>query len=407
MGVEENVPKLRFPQFTKCWENHKLGEIAKFSKGKGVSKNDITAEGVNECIRYGELYTRYAETIRVVFSKTNLAIESSVISEVNDVIIPASGESQIDIATASCVLKSGVILGGDLNIIKTDNNGVFLSYYLNNKKKKDIANLAQGISVVHLYSSQLSLLKLNLPEKEEQTKIASFLTAVDDKLQALKKKKELLEQYKKGMMQQLFSQEIRFKKDDGTNYPDWEDRKLRNTIEMIVDNRGKTPPTVEEGIPLIEVNSIGNINIEYSKVSKFVTVETYNKWFRKYLKDGDILFSTVGNTAICSYYRGKNKACIAQNIVGLRFKNDYSLFMYYLLIEEKNNSKFKQIQMGAVQPSIKVSQMIDLFFEIPSFEEQIKIANFLSAIDDKIAHCQSELDGLEQWKKGLLQQLFC
>lgn len=208
MGKQTNVPVLRFPAFKGEWENKKLGEVAKFSKGKGIYKSEIFSDGINECIRYGELYTRYGEVIDVVYSRTNVGLDKSVVSEVNDVIIPASGETQIDIATASCVIKSGIILGGDLNIIKTSNNGIFLSYYLNNKKKLDIANLAQGISVVHIYSSQLALLSLNFPSLTEQNKIANFLTAIDEKLQALKQKKNLLEQYKKGVMQKLFSQEF-------------------------------------------------------------------------------------------------------------------------------------------------------------------------------------------------------
>ena len=179
--VNNNTPTLRFPEFKEEWENTKLGKVAKFSKGKGISKSEISEYGINECIRYGELYTRYGEVIQDVFSKTNADINKSVVSEANDVIIPASGETQIDIATASCVMKSGVILGGDLNIIKTNKNGVFLSYYLNSKRKLDIANLAQGISVVHLYSSQLALLNLNFPTLPEQQKIATFLTAVDAK----------------------------------------------------------------------------------------------------------------------------------------------------------------------------------------------------------------------------------
>ena len=198
MSMEnKSKPNLRFPEFEAEWEKKKLGEVAKFSKGKGISKSDITEDGIYECVRYGELYTRYGEVIREVYSKTNFNIEKSVVSEENDVIIPASGETQIDIATASCVLKSGVILGGDLNIIKTNKNGVFLSYYLNNKRKLDIANLAQGISVVHLYASQLALLNLNFPSLTEQTKIASFLSSVDEKLNLLKEKKEELEEYKK------------------------------------------------------------------------------------------------------------------------------------------------------------------------------------------------------------------
>jgi type I restriction enzyme S subunit len=172
MDNQMNIPALRFPEFKGEWEKHNLGEIASFSKGKGISKADIVENGATECIRYGELYTTYGETIDDVKSRTNIDVNDLVLSESNDVIIPASGETQIDIATASCVLRGGIALGGDLNIIKTQNNGVFLSYYLNYKKKQEIASLAQGVSVVHLYSSQLSLLELNLPLRAEQDKIA-------------------------------------------------------------------------------------------------------------------------------------------------------------------------------------------------------------------------------------------
>lgn len=130
MEKKKNVPVLRFPEFSGEWEKKKLGEVAKFSKGKGISKADISEEGKLECIRYGELYTYYGEVIDKIRSKTNIDTKNLILSEANDVIIPASGETQIDISTASCVLKSGIALGGDLNIIKTVNNGVFLSYYL-------------------------------------------------------------------------------------------------------------------------------------------------------------------------------------------------------------------------------------------------------------------------------------
>ena len=186
------------------WEEKILGHIAKFLKGKGISKSDIAENGAYECIRYGQLYTYYGETIDSVISKTNVNKKDLIFSLANDVIIPASGETQIDIATASCVLRSGIALGGDLNIIRSENNGVFLSYYLNNKKKKDIASLAQGISVVHLYSSQLALLTLNLPCIAEQSKIANFLTAIDEKINQCINQVSKTEQYKKGLLQKMF-----------------------------------------------------------------------------------------------------------------------------------------------------------------------------------------------------------
>jgi type I restriction enzyme, S subunit len=202
----ERVPKFRFKEFENDgeWVEKKLGEIATFIKGKGISKSDIVENGILPCIRYGELYTYYNETIDVVKSFTNLSEDELVLSEGNDVIIPASGETQIDIATASCVLRSGIALGGDLNIIRSDIDGVFLSYYLNNAKKHEIAQLAQGISVVHLYSSQLQTLTISLPKKPEQQKIASCLSSLDALIAAQTEKIEQLKLHKKGLMQRLF-----------------------------------------------------------------------------------------------------------------------------------------------------------------------------------------------------------
>ena len=202
----EKAPKYQFPEFAGDgeWEEKTLGKIATFSKGKGISKSDIVEDGKLPCIRYGELYTHYKETISEIQSYTNLNPDDLVLSEANDVIIPASGETQIDIATASCVTKKGVALGGDLNIIKANVNGVFLSYYLNNSKKMEIARMAQGISVVHLYANQLKTLILNLPKPEEQQKIAACLSSLDASIAAQAEKIEQLQQHKKGLMQGLF-----------------------------------------------------------------------------------------------------------------------------------------------------------------------------------------------------------
>jgi len=186
------------------WEKKKLGEIAKFSKGKGISKAEISEDGEYECIRYGELYTHYGETIIEIQSRTDLKEKELVFSENNDVIIPASGESQIDIAKASCVLKSGVALGGDINIIKGEFDGIFLSYYLNHKKRNEIATLAQGVSVVHLYSSQLSTLELQLPSLKEQNLISKFISVIENKINRTENQIQQTQEWKKGLLQRMF-----------------------------------------------------------------------------------------------------------------------------------------------------------------------------------------------------------
>lgn len=181
-----------------------LGDIAQFYKGKGISKSDISSDGLTPCIRYGELYTQYGVTISEVISKTNAPIKDLILSKANDVIIPASGETQIDIATASCVIHGGIALGGDLNIIRTEQSGVFLCYYLNSEKKLDIAKLAQGNSVVHLYASQLKGLEIELPTLAEQELIANFLSLIDKKIALCNAELIATKRYKQGLLQQMF-----------------------------------------------------------------------------------------------------------------------------------------------------------------------------------------------------------
>ena len=190
------------------WDEVRLGDISTFHKGKGISKKDISHNGI-ACIRYGELYTKYSERITKIISKTNLSKEKLFLSQKNDILIPASGETAIDLATASCVLKDDIGLGGDINIIRTNQNGTFLSYYLNTISKTKIASLAQGISVIHLYSSQLKTLKIKLPPLKEQQKIAQTLTTADKEIELLKNELEVLKEQKKGLMQRLLMGEVR------------------------------------------------------------------------------------------------------------------------------------------------------------------------------------------------------
>lgn len=205
LAMSNCVPKLRFSGFTGSWEVKKLGEVANLSKGKGIAKSDIDIHGQTPCIRYGELYTRYGEQIKTVFSRTNIPSQDLVLGKVNDVIIPSSGETHEDIATASCILVPGVAIGGDINILRTPLNGLFLSYYLNSAKKHEIAHIAQGDAVVHLYGTQLSKLSICFPPTlAEQQKIADCLSELDEMISAQQQKVEALKEHKKGLMQKLF-----------------------------------------------------------------------------------------------------------------------------------------------------------------------------------------------------------
>jgi len=187
------------------WRDVRFGDVATFAKGRGVSKDDITIEGRTPCIRYGELYTTYSERIDQVFSKTNAPAETLLFSVKGDVILPASGEMPLDMASASCVTLDGVALGGDINVIRSSLNGLFLAYLLRGPLRRAVARLAQGNSVVHLYGSHLAGLKLHIPaDADEQDKIADFLSVLDDKIAAVSAQIDQMKIFKKALLQQMF-----------------------------------------------------------------------------------------------------------------------------------------------------------------------------------------------------------
>ena len=203
----ETRPRLRFPEFRDApeWEQHRLGDIASISKGKGISKADIAAEGRTPCIRYGELYTVYGEVIDRPLSRTDVPAAELVLSQAGDVLVPASGETKEDIATSAVVLGAGVALGGDLNIIRLDADGRFFSYYLNGAKRRALAKVAQGDTVVHLYPRQLEQLDVAIPvDKAEQQRIADCLSSLDSRITAESRQLAALKTHKQGLMQQLF-----------------------------------------------------------------------------------------------------------------------------------------------------------------------------------------------------------
>jgi type I restriction enzyme S subunit len=411
MEKQKKMPQLRFPEFAGAWESMKLGSIAKFSKGKGISKNDISEVGDTECIRYGQLYTHYHELINEVISKTNIAAKDLVLSEENDVIIPASGETHIDIATASCVLKSGIALGGDLNIIKTKNNGVFLSFYLNYKKKLDIANLAQGISVVHLYSNQLALLSLNIPTLPEQQKIASFFTAIDQKIFQLKRKKDLLEQYKKGVMQKIFSQEIRFKDNDGKEFQKWEKKKLGEVYNITSSKRVFQDEWTKSGVPFYRAREIVKLSESgYVDNELFISNEMYDEYKSKYgvPQKNDLLVTGVGTIGVLYVVKENEKFYFKDGNI-IWFKSSGSINSQFVKHLFRTRIIRKQIEDNASITTVgtyTIESANKTVVPFPNIREQTKIANFLSAIDDKINHTQEQIEKTMIWKKGLLQQMF-
>ena len=299
-------------------------------------------------------------------------------------------------------MKDNILLGGDLNVFRSNkDNGVFISYQLNNSKKKDIAKIAQGASVVHIYNEQLKQLKVNIPSLQEQEKIANFLSKVDSIIEKQEKKVEYWNSYKKGMMQKIFKQEIRFKDENGMDYPEWKINKIENiaTIEM-----GFTPSTKNDEAwnGNIEWLSIAGMNSKYIySGNKKISSEILGK--RKLVPIDTLIMSfklTIGRLAIVKKEIVTNEAICQFYWKSKDISNEY-MYAYLSVI---NIESFGCRAAKGI--TLNTESLNSIVVKLPCLEEQIKIANFLSNIDNIIEKESKKLEELKQWKKGLLQQMF-
>ncbi len=367
-----NVPPLRFPEFSGEWEETTLGKISEITKGSGISKDQLSEQG-SPCILYGELYTKYkSEIINEIYSRTELDSSSLVKSKANDVIIPCSGETAIDISTARCVPYNNILLGGDLNIIRLKyDDGGFFAYQLNGARKKDIAHVAQGVSVVHLYGENLKQIRIYHPAIEEQKKTTRLLSLIDERIATQNKIIEKLESLIKGITQNITLH----------NKPNV---RIAECLEC-------TSSTLQE----CEVSDLGTYPV-YGANGIVGCLDSYNTSDEAIyiVKDG----SGVGTV---SYVTGKCSATGTLNT--LQAKESYSLQYLYYMLKVFN---FEPYKTGMAIPHIYFKDYGKAKIFCPSHSEQLKYAKLLSAIDDKLLTEQNILTTFGLQKQYLLRQMF-
>lgn len=203
----------RLPGFDGEWETKRLGDIASFYKGSGLSKKDLAPDGKRRCIHYGQLFTIYGERITKVVSGTNLT-GSFFLSRPNDVLMPASDVTPNGLATASCILLADVILGGDVLIVRPSENtlnGEYLAYVIKTHRD-EIMRLVSGTTVFHLYGRDLSNFRFSAPSVTEQTAITKVLADMDTEIAALECSLDKTRDIKHGILQQLLSGRVRLVK---------------------------------------------------------------------------------------------------------------------------------------------------------------------------------------------------
>ena len=365
------MPPLRFPEFSDRWTECELQEISHISKGFGISKDQLSETGL-PCILYGELYTKYkSEIITDVLSKTDIDDGHLVRSKKNDVIIPSSGETAIDISTARCVPFDNILLGGDLTIIRLcKHDGRFFSYQLNGVRKFDIAKAAQGVSVVHLYGENLKRLKVKYPSIDEQIKISSLLALIDERIATQSRIIDKLQSLMSGIAEALTA-----------NTP--------NT--KIADCLVCHSSTLQEN----QVSSSDKYRVYgASGVCGFTDQPAVTNDSILIVKDG----AGVGTV---TYADGEYSVIGTSNY--LTAKDGYLLrYLYYCLM----CFNFTPYKTGMAIPHIYFKDYGKAKIYCPSIEGQTKIATALSKIESMLKTEQSILQQYAIQKQYLLQQMF-
>ena len=387
------IPKLRFKEFSGTNEVYKFEDIFSFSTGKNIKQNESSPDFSIPCVRYGELYHMYGEVISKVVNRTNLNKLELSFSEGNEILMPSAGEDPLDIGSASALTIKDVAIGRTINILRPLNENVYLqkyvSYYINEKLRKKISTLAKGSSISNVYNSDLKKLKIPLPVLEEQEKIASFLNQVDTKIEQLTKKETLLKEYKKGVMQKIFNQEIRFKADDGSEFCGWQDKKLSSLCSIKKGSQLNKDTLTEVGdYPAINggINPSG-YTTNYNTEAHTITISEGGN------SCGYVNFITT------NFWSGGHNYSLQE----LK-KNIENLYLFQYL--KHNEHLIMRLRVGSGLPNIQKGDINNFKVLVPCLEEQNKIANFLSSIDTKVEQTQKQLELGKEFKKALLQQMF-
>ncbi len=408
-------PVIRFPEFTDQWSNTKLSELLKEAKKRNTdlkyTKDEVLSVSgemgiVNQIEHLGRSYA-------------GVSVHQYHVVEVGDIVYTKSPLK----ANPYGIIKqnkkkAGIVstLYAVYNVKEENAHGEFIEHYfsLDENTNRYLRPLVKKGAKNDMKISNAYVLhdKIFVPTVAEQKKITVFLNSLDKKIEQLKQKKTLLEQYKKGVMQQLFSQQLRFKDDNGNDFEDWEEKVLGSIGETYGGLSGKTKENFGIGKPYIQYKQIfdnSKIDITRCELVEIKENEKQNK-----VQFGDIFFTVSSETPneigmssvlldnIDEMYL--NSFCFGFRANSLEELNPY--FSKYLFRSEVFRNEIIKLAQGSTRYNMSKFQLLKIEINLPVIKEQEKIANFLSTIDDKISRTQAQIEQTQQYKKGLLQNMF-
>ena len=349
-----------------------MGTICTFHKGYGISKDNLSSEGV-PCVLYGELYTTYKSAIaKHIRSKTKLDPTTLFHSERNDVIIPCSGETAEDIATSICIPYDDVLLGGDLTVIRSELDGAFLSNQINSVRKFDIARVAQGKSIVHLHADELKKIIISYPSKEEQQKIACFIDKLDDRIECQNKIISKYETLIKGLCDRVFRH----------------NKSIR--LSDLVKCRTAT---------LQESDIVKYCDGEYKVFGASGVIATIDKY--QFKESGILVLKDGSNAGKVQFASGKYSV-IGTSVVLIPNDVNDAKFLYFALLAVD----FDKYKVGSGIPHIYFKDYSNEQIYYPEATLRERIIKTLTCYETKVEIEKEMLSALQKQKTFLLQSMF-
>ena len=402
-----NVPKLRFKDKNKAeypeWELKALSDIGEIVTGKTPSTSDDSLwNGEIQFVTPTDISDQkyQKKTLRMVTNHPKLKVLPT--GTVMFTCIASIGK--MSISTQPCITNQQI--NSIVPTIKHYNEYV---YYAILSISDFIKSTQANTTLPIINKSDFSRFEIPVPSYPEQQKIADFLSAVDEKITALTAQKTAFTQYKQGMMQRIFSQTLRFKDDNGADYPDWEKKALGEISLFITNGLALEQNQEQSGYKVTRIETISDKKINLNKVG-YVETEQDISDYKLYV--GDILLSNINSISHIGkvvyvdddydLYHGMNLLRISI----MKEKHD-SKFVFFQLSTPHMKQEFETKANKAVnQASINQTEIKKLILQVPSLAEQTKVAQFLTECDDKINAVDAQIQSAQQWKQGLLQQMF-
>jgi type I restriction enzyme S subunit len=407
--VKKLVPELRFKGFDEGWKLHKLGELGTFKNGLNKDSSEFG---------HGSPFVNLMDVFgKSILTESNFGLVNSNEKDKEnynlikgDVLFIRSSVKRTGVGETILVANDvpNTVYSGFLIRFRDRNKELglnFKSYCFSNAPfRKELLSYATSSANTNINQESLAQIKLYLPSLPEQQKIASFLSAVDEKIQQLTRKKELLEQYKKGVMQKIFAQELRFKDENGNDYPVWEQKRLDYMITKFVVPMRDKPTDLTGEIPWCRIEDFDGKYLGKSKSGQGVNRELIKSMNLKVYPIGTLLVSCSANLGFCAITQ--IELMTNQTFIGLVPNKEKVDVLFLLYVMRMLSRKLNTLSSGTTISYLSRQQFEQFKIPYPTLSEQTKIANFLSSIDAKIESASQQITQTQTFKKGLLQKMF-